>query len=215
MDTNRSYWDKQAASKNVNWHIAHTTDDDGEFYESGKKALRQSLFPQGVDFIKKNGLVLEVGCGKGRMLNALHSERNDLKLVGLDVSPVMITHAYNKFSLVDGMFFVVGNGSDLSVFPDNTFDYIYTFHVLQHLPRIIAQKYIEEMHRVLKSGSRATVHFMYSDDIQKVEPNDDDFRTIRYYKKEEICNLVSDFTVIAERYSCQSQNYYVELEKYK
>ena len=45
------------------------------------------------------------------------------------------------------------NGTDLSLFSDNYFDFCYSFIVFQHIPdKKIVEEYIKEVSRVLKPG---------------------------------------------------------------
>lgn len=177
---NRDYWNAQAASKKVNWHIAHTGPDETEFYATGKKDIN-ALFFNDVSIIPQNALVLDMGCGKARVLSALHAARPDLKCVGIDISPIMIRHCYDRFTTEQNMFFCCGSGNDFSIFPENTFDVVYSCYVLQHLPRFVTYGYIKDIHRILKPGSLCAIQMMYMNDEQKTDPTDDDFRSIRYY----------------------------------
>lgn len=94
---------------------------------------------------------LEFGCGAGRFLP--HFEKRFKEVWAADVSPGMIDLARNynplcKFHLV--------TGPDLKFFPDNHFDLIYSFLVLQHLPdRSTIAAYIREFMRILRPGGLA------------------------------------------------------------
>lgn len=95
---------------------------------------------------------LEFGCGAGRFMP--HFETRFKEVWGADVSPQMIDLAsrYNprcRFHLV--------TGPDLQFFPENHFDLIYSFLVLQHLPNKSAIiGYIKEFMRILRPGGLAT-----------------------------------------------------------
>ena len=60
--------------------------------------------------------------------------------------------------------FVKCNGTDLSCFEDNTFDYIYERLVFIHVPKEGIVKYIKEFFRVLRPGG-----FLYIPDLPKEE----------------------------------------------
>jgi len=94
---------------------------------------------------------LEFGCGAGRFLR--HFEKRFGEVWGVDVSALMIDLAkkYNpqcKFHLNDT--------ADLNFFPENHFDLVYSFLVLQHLPdESLIIQYVKEFMRLLKPGGLA------------------------------------------------------------
>jgi ubiquinone/menaquinone biosynthesis C-methylase UbiE len=184
----KRYWTEIGKGEKANWHIAHI-DDPTEFYASGAKSLSQ-IFPEGLEQIPKNGFVLEIGCGKGRVTRALAKSRPDLRVFGVDVAPSMIDHAWKENAEFRNMSFVVGDGNTLSMFPDMLFDRVYSFIVFQHLPRHITGQYIAEAGRVLKPGGRLTFQVQQRSETQEVDPPWNNFRSIRYYTQAQATALV-------------------------
>jgi SAM-dependent methyltransferase len=94
------------------------------------------------------GLVLDVGCGTGAL--AGHVARADYDVVGLDISPGMLTEA-----AAQGIAGVFAGSSERMPFADGTFDLAYTVATLHHLetPERVAGT-IAEMGRVVRPGGR-------------------------------------------------------------
>jgi ubiquinone/menaquinone biosynthesis C-methylase UbiE len=94
---------------------------------------------------------LDFGCGLGRVTRAL-ADRFD-ECVGVDISENMVKSARELNENVKGASFLVNRTTDLSVFADGSFDFVYSNIVLQHVPdRRAIESYIAEFCRVLRPG---------------------------------------------------------------
>ena len=72
----------------------------------------------------------------------------------VDISPVMIAQASVALAARPNVHLYVNNGSDLSMFSDETFDFAISAIVFQHIPKqAIVENYIKETWRVLRVGS--------------------------------------------------------------
>lgn len=222
LERNRKYWDEQAASKRVNWHIAHASENDNEFYKTAKKDIT-ALFFNNLNYIPPNAIVLDFGCGKGRLVKYVHEKRQDCKIIGIDISHIMIEHCYRILSSLQNVFFITYDGGTLESFIDNTFDVIYSSYVLQHLPRNLSVKIVREFYRILKNNGILCLQLQYSQEPQLIDPDDDDFRSIRYYTKHE-CEMLftpnlnstkQQYGIIIERqlYVPNSKNAYFIIRK--
>lgn len=133
------------SGQNKQWNV-------DEFFATAKPHMDQ-LFSaaSGLGLPRAYERAVEFGCGAGRFLP--HFEKRFKEVWGADVSQEMIDSAsqYNprcRFHLVTGL--------DLQFFPDNHFDLIYSFLVLQHLPNKSAiTGYIKEFMRILRPGGLA------------------------------------------------------------
>lgn len=92
----------------------------------------------------KNKKILDAGCGEGRFSKYFIDTRADI--TSMDFSEEYIR--VDKKNMPKGKF-VVGSVTDIP-FPNNSFDYIFSVDVLQHVPEL--RKSIQEFHRVLKKG---------------------------------------------------------------
>lgn len=105
-----------------------------------------------------NGKVLELGCGWGRGVETL-IEKCD-HYTGLDKNEPLIAQlqaAYPKHT------FSTADLPHLSAFKDNTFDFVVTFQVIEHIKD--DHKFLAEAARVLKPGGKillTTVNRPYS-----------------------------------------------------
>jgi SAM-dependent methyltransferase len=87
--------------------------------------------------------LLVVGCGTGIEAVVL-AQRLGAVVTGIDIAPNFDDHAA---SLVD---LRRGDATQME-FDDESFDFVYSFHVLEHIPDY--RKALREIHRVLKPGS--------------------------------------------------------------
>ncbi|MBS1802596.1 MAG: class I SAM-dependent methyltransferase [Acidobacteria bacterium] len=95
-----------------------------------------------------SGLAMDFGCGVGRLTQAM--ARRFTACVGVDISTEMIRNAQRLNQHARCSYQVV-NGTQLP-FADETFSFLYSNIVLQHVPRKFAVDYLGEFERVLKPG---------------------------------------------------------------
>jgi ubiquinone/menaquinone biosynthesis C-methylase UbiE len=188
--TIKEYWDNAASSSRVNWHIAHI-DDEEEFFSSGPRDLAK-IFPEGLDFLPQGARVLEIGCGKGRIIAALLAARPDIRAFGVDVSSKMAELAYAHARPDSNAVFLVSDGRSLNLFPDNLFDAIYSFTVFQHIPRHYAESTVRDCGRVLRKDGRLIYQVQERPRPQEIDPPFDNYRSIRYYTANQAVQLVVD-----------------------
>jgi SAM-dependent methyltransferase len=145
-------WD-QAANRDAMFNILteHGKQDGGwtpeEFFEHGRQEIDEAM-----SRLEKLGVVhgtskaLDFGCGVGRLTQALahHYEQVD----GVDISPEMIRQArqYNHPRCT----FHTNPHPDLRMYLDGTFDLVYTWIVLQHMPQHYQEVYVKDFIRILK-----------------------------------------------------------------
>ena len=111
---------------------------------------------EGLSF-RPNQRVLEVGVGTGISLDAYPPY---VRLVGIDASTDMLGHAVAKIKENAWGHMEVRQGDAQQLdFPDNTFDWVTTFHVMTVVPE--PRRMMAEMVRVCKPGGRIVVinHF--------------------------------------------------------
>jgi len=94
----------------------------------------------------KKDRALDFGCGIGRLTQALANEFTEV--VGVDIAPQMIETAI-KLSKLKNCSFKLNISADLRIFESNTFDFIYSNIVLQHIRPTYIFKFIKEMFRII------------------------------------------------------------------
>ncbi|MDY7004765.1 MAG: methyltransferase domain-containing protein, partial [Cyanobacteriota bacterium] len=110
--------------------------------------------------IKPEWKVLEIGCGVGRLIQPLR--KIFAQVDGVDISEKMIQFA--KQYLANGQQngnLYVNNGCDLQALSSESYDFVYSTIVFQHIRSIsIVKSYFREIFRVLKIGGyfRIQVH---------------------------------------------------------
>ena len=104
---------------------------------------------------RRGGVCVEVGCGPGRMTQAL-AERFD-RVIAVDVSPAMVERARAAVTAANVEIFAVP-GDRLAGITDAVADVVVCYLVLQHLPsRRVVLAYLREFARVLAPGGEAFV----------------------------------------------------------
>src|ERR1700677_4457119 len=105
-----------------------------------------------------NWRALEIGCGPGRLMRPM--SRHFVEIHGVDVSDEMITLAKQKLRDIPNAHTYVTDGSTLPMFADESFEFVYSYAVFQHIPaREVIVSYLREIHRVMKTGGLPALHF--------------------------------------------------------
>ena len=149
----RDFWDEKAR-ENAMYYIssyrAYDEQDPAEFWKWGGILAEKFLTESGLPFTGQEN-VLEIGCGVGRMTRYFAGRFRHV--TGLDVSEEMIRQARENLKACANVRLDVGNGVDLSAYPDASFDFIFSYIVFQHIPDAnLTLNYIREAGRVLRPG---------------------------------------------------------------
>ena len=105
--------------------------------------------------IRPDDTILEIGCGIGRVGQALAPLCKEW--IGCDVSPHMLEHTRQRLAGFENIRLVEISGFDLAPIPDNSVDLVYCTVVFMHLDEWERYKYVLEAGRVLKPGGRIFV----------------------------------------------------------
>ena len=104
----------------------------------------------------KGGKYLDVGCGTGNLISRLNDNHKDIMLLGADISEVMLKRATKKMTDKEGSVnFHKLNLNEEIPFKSNSFDGATCINVLYILKQ--PDKLINELHRILKKGSRLII----------------------------------------------------------
>ncbi len=121
--------------------IAETYDESrfgnsyGRFIDAEERRILNQLLPQNPSEQR-----LEIACGTGRL--------TDYATCGLDASAEMLARARKRH---ENLSFVQAMADDTG-FADESFDAVYTFHLLMHLEPAVIESIFREVRRVLKPG---------------------------------------------------------------
>jgi len=105
----------------------------------------------------KNGLVLDVGCGPGWLVQEY--SREGTKIVGIDLTwqAVSLTKKRLNCQSLNGV--PLQADAEVLPFKDNSFEFVSCSGVLHHTPNTLTG--INEIYRVLKPGCRTVVSLYY------------------------------------------------------
>jgi SAM-dependent methyltransferase len=94
---------------------------------------------------------LEIGCGPGRLMRPLSHHFGEIH--GVDVADEMIRLGRERLSDIPHAHFHATDGATLPQFADESFEFIYSYAVFQHIPsRDVVLEYMREIRRLLKPG---------------------------------------------------------------
>jgi ubiquinone/menaquinone biosynthesis C-methylase UbiE len=159
-DQMRAEWNERAR-EDANYFVAfgRREQDDEEFFSTAADLVREleTELKRLPDTPRDERRALEIGCGPGRLLRPM--SRHFAEIHGIDVSDEMIAKARGKLRNTPNAFPHHASGSDLSLFPDNHFDFVYSYAVFQHIPSSdVVFSYLRETVRVLRPGGVARLH---------------------------------------------------------
>ena len=152
----RQSWD-QFGREDPFWAVLTNPDKKGgrwseaEFFETGRHDIQEALqristLGVGLNFEK----ALDFGCGPGRLTQALAEHFREVH--GVDIASSMIAKAQELNKYGERCIYHLNDRPDLQLFDANTFDLVYSWLVLQHMPKQLALGYISEFARVTKPG---------------------------------------------------------------
>jgi len=151
----RADWNRRA-KEDAHYYVAfgRHEQDEAEFLATASDVLR------GLDREMKRGLpgarpsarrALEIGCGPGRLLKPMAERFGEIH--GVDVSDEMVALARERLREIPHAHAHSGSGADLKQFADESFDFLYSYAVFQHIPeKCVVFSYLDEAARVLKPG---------------------------------------------------------------
>jgi len=153
----RAEWN-QRAQEDAHYYVAfgRRDQDDEEFYSTAKDLVGELVgelkrLPDGSPGSRH---ALEIGCGPGRLLRPMSLYFGEIH--GVDVSDSMVAMAKEKLRDIPHAFPHAIGGSDLKLFPEAHFDFVYSYAVFQHIPSAeVVFSYLRETVRVLRPGGIA------------------------------------------------------------
>jgi len=153
------YWGVLSCDKYRNEMI--TSDSKAAFFQTGENHIKKvlTIMRRHFDKVPNQGTALDYGCGVGRLVIPLAS--HFANVVGVDVSPSMIAEAKNNCSIrgINNVVFITSD-DNLSNIKD-TFVFINSFIVMQHIPVIRGLIIINQLIDRLQPGGVIALHFPF------------------------------------------------------
>jgi SAM-dependent methyltransferase len=151
----RADWNERAR-EDAHYYVAFGgRDQDEEGFDATAADVLPSFefelkrLPRGAN--RRAWRALEIGCGPGRLMKPL--SRHFGEIHGVDVSDEMIRLARQRLAGIPHAHVHATNGSSLAQFADDSFEFVYSYAVFQHIPsRDVVLEYMREIRRVLKPG---------------------------------------------------------------
>jgi SAM-dependent methyltransferase len=151
----RADWNERAR-EDAHYYVAFggRDQDEAEFLATAADVLRSleaqlKRLPAGAN--RRARRALEIGCGPGRLMKPM--SRHFGEIHGVDVSDEMIRLARERLADIPHAHFHATNGASLGQFADDSFEFVYSYAVFQHIPsRDVVLEYMREIARVLKPG---------------------------------------------------------------
>lgn len=114
-----------------------------------------------------DGRLLELGCGPGRMLEALDEAGPAAEIIGIDLSPFLLERAAKRNEMALAPTRVVHGNVEALPFGDGFFDAAIATHLFGHLPKEVVERAMAEAYRVVRPGGRV---YLYEHRWHKILP---------------------------------------------
>ena len=163
-------WNERAR-EDANFYVAfgRREQDDEEFFATGAEVVRGlewELKRFTAPANRRAWRALEIGCGPGRLLRPM--SRHFGEIHGIDVSDEMIRRAAANVRDIPHAHVHHTSGADLAPFADESFQFVYSYAVFQHIPsRDVVMQYLREAVRVLRPGGLLRVQINGLDQTAK------------------------------------------------
>jgi SAM-dependent methyltransferase len=129
--------------------------------ESWEKMMK-SIFHRAANLLKrygKNGRLLDVGCGFGFFVAEM--KHKGWEAVGVEISEKALDYARNVLGLA-----IHPGPLEKAGFPDNHFDAVTGFYVIEHLP--FPKAFLGECYRILKPGGLLLLRYPHTTPIKNL-----------------------------------------------
>ncbi|RPI73866.1 MAG: methyltransferase domain-containing protein [Desulfobacteraceae bacterium] len=173
-------WDRRAFRNARFWVDTDHYQDEEVFDQAGNKDVRVFLSLLD-DFQQPDWHILEIGCGIGRMLKPM--SQVFAQVTGVDVSAQMISQGRERLQGLANIALLENSGADLRIFGADCFDLVYSCIAFQHMPEEIFDRYLDEIHRVLRTSGYLEFQICVG---PRREVAFEDTLTVRVYEKSEL-----------------------------
>jgi ubiquinone/menaquinone biosynthesis C-methylase UbiE len=132
--------------------ILRGVDNEQEFWKTGEQDASRLL-----RFIDNSSIVLDVGCGIGRVMRFIAPYCREIS--GVDTSYLILRRAKRELTSFKNCHFYRQDFKRINAFPHDSFDLIYSFYTLQHMEKEDAYVCLRRMQRLLKPKGSIYLQF--------------------------------------------------------
>ena len=148
IDHNKKIWGNQ-----YNWK--NNGDEWSEAWGGTPYLWYGSIMPRILKFVPAKS-ILEIAPGFGRCTQYLKDLCKDLTIV--DLNQNCINNCKQRFRDSNNRNYFVNDGKSLSMIPDNSIDFIFSWDSMVHVTPQVIQAYLKEAARILKPGGIGFIH---------------------------------------------------------
>jgi len=127
-------------------------EDEATFDAKGKEFVERIR-----GYLKSDDIVLDVGCGIGRVEKFLAPLCREIYAV--DVSRKMLKRARKRLKDYTNIHFIRNDGRSLGFLPDESIDFVFSVFVFQHIEKEDTVCYLADIYRVLKNNGSVCLQF--------------------------------------------------------
>jgi SAM-dependent methyltransferase len=142
------------------WWDAHTSPECVWGAEGDGVAACYQHVVHGLGEPPTGGMVVDLGCGPGRLLVPYAVRHPQVEVLGVDVSQRMLDLV--PADRPENCSVMRGDGRSLDPLPDRIADGVWSVLMFQHIPPEAQCGYIAEVGRVLRPGGRAVVQVIFA-----------------------------------------------------
>ena len=143
----KDFWNRQASSAEAAISAVDGSQSEEVVQHTGRWSAEQVC--AALD-IGQNDLVLELGCGVGRIGRELAPRCRHW--IGVDISENMIEHARDRLTTCDNVSFHRLDRNNLDMLENNSIDKAYSIAVFCHMDKEDLYFYMQELNRVVRPG---------------------------------------------------------------
>ncbi|WP_088894438.1 class I SAM-dependent methyltransferase [Leptolyngbya ohadii] len=111
--------------------------------------------------------ILDIGCGTGSMTVMLKQTFPNAEVIGIDLSPYMLTRAAEKTIQKKLSIHYYQQNAEATLFPDSSFDLVTLSLVLHETPADVSQNVLQEAHRLLSDRGEIAILNGNQQNLQK------------------------------------------------
>lgn len=153
FSSSRISWELVGLSKSLTLEaILRGVQSEQEFWRTGEEDASKLL-----KFINKESIVLDAGCGIGRVMKYVAPHCREIH--GVDTSVLILRRAKKELKELKNCFFHRADLKDFDAFPVNSFDLVYSFYALQHMEKEDAYLCLKRIHSLLKPNGIVYMQF--------------------------------------------------------